>query len=336
VVALVFPPKLDLARTPTPLQRLDRLSRELGGPTIWVKRDDLTECAASGNKIRKLEFTLARALEAGSDTLITCGGMQSNHCRATALLGARLGLKVHLVLRQEGPRPETPDGNLFLDILSGASLSVYPRDQYQRQLPELLQQWLDHYRQQGRRVWLIPTGASDATGVWGYIGCARELKQDFAAAGIRPGAIVHATGSGGTQAGLTAGTAAFNLDCPVWGMAVCDSADYFRHKVHSDLRDWRALYDVDLDTDSLAVNVNDSHIGPGYAVATEKVFQCIRQVAATEGLMLDPVYSAKAFQGMIEEVKTGRFRDMDDLVFIHTGGLFGLFSQRHNLGLSDR
>lgn len=333
---LVFPPRLELARTPTPLQRLERLSAELGGPTIWVKRDDLTECAASGNKIRKLEFTLARAMAAGCDTLITCGGLQSNHCRATAVLGARLGLKVHLLLRDEGPRPTTPDGNLFIDLLAGATLSIYGREQYQRQLPELLAQWRQHYASAGRTAWVIPTGASDATGVWGYVNCARELQQDFASASIRPGAIVHATGSGGTQAGLTAGAALFDLDCPVWGIAVCDSAEYFRTKVHADLRDWRALYELDLNTDALAVNVNEAHIGPGYAVATEKVHDCIRRVAALEGLLLDPVYSGKAFQGMIEEIESGQFRGTRDIVFIHTGGLFGLFAQRQRLGLRDR
>ncbi len=332
---LDYPQRLHLAQLPTPLQCLERLSTHIGGPRIWVKRDDLTDCAASGNKIRKLEFTLARALDQGCDTVITCGGVQSNHCRATALLGARLGLQVHLILRDEntGITPEeTPDGNLLLDFLAGASVSVYPRQQYQTQLAQLCAHWVTHYTSQGRKPYQIPTGASDGTGVWGYVGCAQELKNDFARLQIQPGAIVHATGSGGTQAGLTAGAALYDLDCPVVGMAVCDNADYFRRKVRADLQEWRHLYGVEIDIDRLAIIVNDAYIGPGYAQAGQEVFATIRDVAALEGLILDPVYSGKAFHGMLEEIRHGAFSHLSDVVFIHTGGIFGLFAQRHALG----
>ncbi len=330
-----YPQRLQLAQLPTPLQCLERLSARIGGPRIWVKRDDLTDCGASGNKIRKLEFTLARALDQGCDTVITCGGVQSNHCRATALLGARLGLKVHLILRDEDSpvTPEaTPDGNLFLDCLAGATLSLYSRHQYQAELVGLCAHWAAHYKKTGRKAYQIPTGASDGTGVWGYVACAQELKNDFARLRVQPGAIVHATGSGGTQAGLTAGAALYDLDCPVVGMAVCDSADYFRRKVYADLQEWRLLYGVDIDIDRLAIIVNDAFIGPGYARAGAEVFSTIREVAALEGLILDPVYSGKAFHGMLEEIRHGAFSQLSDVVFIHTGGIFGLLAQRHGLG----
>lgn len=322
-----YPDKLNLAQTPTPLQPLDRLSAELGGPRIWVKRDDLTGCAISGNKVRKLEFVLAQALADGCDTLITCGGLQSNHCRATAVLGAQLGLKVHLLLRGDLPA-EVPDGNLFLNYLAGAEVSCYSRQQYQQQLNELLTHWADHYRGLGRKPCVIPTGASNGVGAWGYINCVRELTEDFRQQGIEPSLIVNASGSGGTQAGLTAGAHLYGLKAPVLGMAVCDDASYFQTKVKADLVEWQSLYNIDIDLDKLQIQVNDRHIGPGYARATKEIFASIRHLAALEGLLLDPVYSGKAFHGLLEEIKAGQFADAENIIFIHTGGLFGLFAQR--------
>ncbi len=331
MASVAYPPRLALAQLPTPLQPLDRLSAELGGPRIWVKRDDLTGCAASGNKIRKLEFTLARALGQGCDTLITCGGVQSNHCRATAVLGAQLGVRVHLILRDEGEHAVQPDGNLLLDYLAGAQVSIYPRDEFQTRLPALMQQWAEHYQHRGHKPYLIPTGASDGHGVWGYVRCAEELSGDFARAGIAPGAIVHATGSGGTQAGLTAGAHLYRLAARVIGVAVCDDAAWFHRKVRGDLASWQQHYGVKLDTATLPIEVDDRHVGPGYGRATTEVFATIKKIAALEGLILDPVYTGKAFQGMIECIRHGDFAGCADIVFVHTGGIFGLFAQRDQL-----
>ncbi|MEZ5529087.1 MAG: D-cysteine desulfhydrase family protein [Porticoccaceae bacterium] len=325
-----LPDKLELAQTPTSLQLLSRLSAELG-TRIWVKRDDMTGCAISGNKVRKLEFVLAQAMAEGADTLITCGGLQSNHCRATAILGAQLGLKVHLILR--GDAPDQLDGNLLLDSLAGAEISCYPLSQY-RHLPELFEQCSDHYRQQGRKPFLIPTGASDGIGAWGYINATMELAQQLKAQSVDPSAIICASGSGGTQAGLTLGCALTGLNIPVIGFAVCDDAAYFQAKVREDMRDWHQRYQQSLDVDALDIHVNDSHIGPGYAKATPEVFATICRLAALEGLILDPVYSGKAFHGMLQEIATGQLQKAKEVVFVHTGGLFGLFAQRGQLGLS--
>ena len=329
---IVYPPRLSLARLPTPLQPLDRLSSQLNGPRIWVKRDDLTDCAVSGNKIRKLEFTLARAIEQGCDTLITCGGLQSNHCRATALLGAQLGLKVHLILRDEttkqSGKPGVPDGNLFLDYLAGAEISLYGKKEFQRRLPELFDYWSEHYRSLSAKPYVIPTGASDGTGVWGYVHCIPELIADFATANIHPQTIIHATGSGGTQAGLTAGAVLHDLDATVLGIAVCDNAEYFQNKVLADIVEWQSLYSVPVDPGKISIHVDDRYIGPGYAQATEQVFAVIQELAQLEGLILDPVYTGKAFHGMIEKIRQGDFTGESDIVFIHTGGIFGLMSQR--------
>ena len=328
---IAFPDRLQFAQTPTPLQLLSRLSAEVG-VRIWVKRDDMSGCAISGNKVRKLEFVLAQALEEGADTLITCGGLQSNHCRTTAVLGAQLGLKVHLILR--GEPPEELDGNLLLDSLAGADISCYPVARY-RELPSLFDHWAARYREQGRRPFLIPTGASDGIGAWGYIRGVSELAEQLDSEGISPQAIVCATGSGGTQAGLTLGCALNRIEAPVIGFAVCDDAAYFQRKVREDMRDWQHRYRQPVDVEGLAIHVNDQYIGPGYAKATPDVFATIRRLAALEGLILDPVYSGKAFHGMLREIEAGMFRGAEDIVFIHTGGLFGLFAQRHQLGLPE-
>lgn len=327
-ISHLFPPRLQLAQRPTPLQPLDRLSAELGGPRIWVKRDDLTGCLLSGNKVRKLEFALALAVQQGCDTIVTCGGLQSNHCRATALLCAQLGLRCVLVLRGETAPPY--DGNLLLDHLAGADVHTYPVERYQRELPTLLRQAAIG---RGGNAFVIPTGASDGVGAWGYIAACSELVVDFAVAGIAPRHIICATGSGGTQAGLTAGVKLHDIDAQVWGMAVCDSAAWFENKVRSDLRDWQRRYGEvaavsTLDVDALPVRVIDDYIGPGYAVAGPEVFETISRVARLEGLVLDPVYTGKAMHGLLAELKRGRFGGDGDIVFIHTGGLFGLFPQR--------
>ena len=321
-----YPPRLQLAQQPTPLQLLERLSTQLGGPRIWVKRDDLTGCAESGNKVRKLEFTLAAALAAGADTIITCGGVQSNHCRVTALLCARLGLQCHLLLR--GEAPTDVDGNLLLDQLAGAAIDYYPAPRFQRELSELLQCTAQRIQAQGRRPFLIPTGASDGIGVWGYIAACEEMAQDFRAAGITPGHIISATGSGGTQAGLSAGNVLWELGSRVWGMAVCDDSAWFRTKVRADLDDWQARYGIPLDLERVGIDVIDRYVGPGYGRADAPVFATIRELARSEGILLDPVYTGKAFHGLLMELRAGRFDDSDDIVFVHTGGLFGLFPQR--------
>ena len=299
------------------------------GPRIWIKRDDLTGSLLSGNKVRKLNFLVARALAEGCDTLITCGGVQSNHCRATALVGAQLGLKVCLILRDDGD--VDVKGNLLLDHLAGARVEIYSRREYTAKLAQLFEHWQQHYRQQGAKPFCIPTGASNDTGVWGYVDCSRELMADFKREKIEPKHVYTATGSGGTQAGLTLGLALHDCKAQVLGVAVCDSEDYFLNKVRRDLAAWQSRYAIDVDLDSLSVKVNANYIGPGYAHAGPEVFQTITWLAQQEGIVLDPVYTGKAFHALISEIKNGRHRDESDIVFVHTGGLFGLFAQQQHV-----
>ena len=331
--ALVYPARLTLAQLPTPLQSLQRLSEELGGEhRLWIKRDDLTGAALSGNKLRKLEFVTAAAQAAGCDTLITCGGVQSNHCRATALVGAQLGLKVHLILR--GEAAEVPDGNLLLDYLAGAVVSCYPRRQFTAELELLYQHWREHYEKLGHKVFCIPVGASDGIGIWGYIAAAEELASDFRTAGIERAQVVCASGSGGTQAGLTLGAALHRVPMDVFGINVCEDEAWFLNKVASDVADWQRRYSVDLQVPQLKIQVIDGHVGPGYGRAEPPVYETIQRLASLEGVILDPVYTGKAFHGLLQELARGRFAGCRDIVFIHTGGIFGVFPQRAHFQLS--
>lgn len=325
-MALVYPRRIRLAQTPTPLQYLERASREWGcGHRLWVKRDDLTGCTLSGNKVRKLEFIIPHAIDNGCDTLLTCGGVQSNHCRATALAGAQLGLRVHLLLR--GDEPAEHEGNFLLDHLAGAAVNCYPSGYFVREIDTLFRQWQEHYAAKGRKAMVVPTGGSDGTGAWGYIAACEELARDFSDAEIEQAHIVTATGSGGTQTGLTLGVALHELPATVWGVNVCDNAQYFIDKVASDAADWKRLY-PDTPAVALEPRVLDGYVGQGYAIASQEVFDLIAQLSRLEGLVLDPVYTGKAFAGMLAEIAGGRFEGCRDIVFVHTGGIFGVFPQR--------
>ncbi|WP_066964555.1 D-cysteine desulfhydrase family protein [Microbulbifer sp. Q7] len=331
-----YPARERLAHLPTPLQSLDNISAQYslpyGGPKIWIKRDDLTESAMSGNKLRKLEFIIAEARARGCNTLITCGGEQSNHCRATALAAAKAGLKAHLILRKETagkPEPDAvPDGNLLVDYLAGAKVSRYPLREYLKDLPQLFEYWSAHYQEQGDRALCIPTGGSDGLGIWGYILATEELLEDCAGAGFRPERIVCASGSGGTQGGLTLGCQLLGSMAEVTGYAVCDDAAYFVDKVAEDVRDWQRRYPQSFTFDENRIHVVDDYIGPGYAIATEAIYETIAIAAQLEGILLDPVYTGKAFYGMLQDIKRGQFADCENLVFVHTGGQFGVFPQR--------
>ncbi|MEM0952551.1 MAG: D-cysteine desulfhydrase family protein [Pseudomonadota bacterium] len=328
---LITPERLSLARLPTPLQPMTRLTTALGlRQRLWIKRDDLTDTAISGNKLRKLEFVAAEALRSGCDTLITCGGVQSNHCRATALVGARLGLKVHLILR--GEAPADVDGNLLLGHLAGAAISHYRPAEYVQSLPALFEHWRAEYARQGHTALCIPTGASDGIGLWGYLSAASELAEDMLSVGVTSAHWVSATGSGGTQAGLTLGAALHEVPATVWGVNVCDDETWFVNKVEEDIADWAQRYPQRQRIPDVTARVLDGYVGPGYGKATPAVFDTISMLARTEGVVLDPVYTGKAFYGMLQELQAGRFDDCEDVIFIHTGGVYGLFPQRQAFG----
>ncbi len=321
-----YPNKISLANIPTPLTPLDRLSEKYGGPRIWLKRDDLTGSTLSGNKVRKLEYVIAEALDTGADSLITCGGLQSNHCRATAMVGAQLGLDVHLLLREGGS--SVIDGNLLMDHLAGAKIDRIDRKTYFSSLSKIFKEKQNQLINAGKTPYLIPTGASDEVGIWGYISCVSELIENFQNNHINPDLIVCATGSGGTQAGLTLGASLYNLKAQVLSYAVCDNAEYFASRVKDDVNRCLERYGVNWDVNRLSINTNDSYIGPGYAKGYPELFSTIQEVCRLEGVLLDPVYTGKAFHGLLTDIKLGKFSDLKDVIFIHTGGIFGVFPYR--------
>ena len=331
---LNYPRRLQLARLPTPLTPLRRFKFPGVDTEIWVKRDEVTGTEVSGNKIRKLEFNLADAFEQGCNVVITCGGIQSNHCRATAVVGARLGLKVHLLLRGEKPAEST--GNLLMDYLCGAEVTFIPESDWAAHADHAarLQR---RYAANGDRALFIPLGASDEVGLWGYVAACEELKEDFTREGLSPDYLITATGSGGTQAGLIVGSQIFDLPAEVRAFNVSDDARYFDRKIREDVLLWKQRYEIEIDETALDIQTVEGYIGEAYGVASQDIFDLIAELGKTEGLLLDPVYTGKAFYGMVSELakkESGCLPDAKQVVFIHTGGLFGIFPQQAGFGLN--
>ncbi|MCF7935278.1 MAG: D-cysteine desulfhydrase family protein [Synergistales bacterium] len=319
--------RIHLGRLPTPLHELTRLGAELGGPRIFAKRDDLTGMAISGNKIRKLEYVGKQARDGGATVLITCGGVQSNHCRATAAAAALLGMKSHLVLN--GEKPSVPEGNNFLDFLFGAACTYEP-DAGLLDMEQRMESVAEGYRAKGEVPFVIPLGASDATGVLGYINAMEEMAQQCAHQGIKPDYVLAATGSGGTLAGMAAGLRYSGLAAEAVGMSVAFAASAVREKVDGLVEEVTAQWKIPELKDG-HYSVYDGYIGAGYGATTDEQLVFIRRVAELEGIIVDPVYTGKALFGLRGEIRAGRFGPEDTVVFIHTGGAFGLFPYRRQL-----
>jgi D-cysteine desulfhydrase len=323
-----YPVRLDLARTPTPLEPLSRLSEKFG-IEMYVKRDDLTGADLTGNKIRKLEFLLADVLANGCDTVITCGAAQSNHARATAIAAARLGLGVRLLLRTRDPANPPPlEGNILLDRLVGAEIVWLTFEEYGRRA-EMLAAEAEALRNSGKTPYVIPEGGSNAMGAWGYVRALEELALDLATlpgGKDRPTTIIHATGSGGTTAGLILGAKLVGLHARVVGINVCNDRDYFLRVVGDICQAAIDTHQLDLPiVGERDIEIIDGYVGRGYGKAGSQELSFIREVARSEGILLDPVYTGKAFYGMSQEVERDPEVFGDRIVFVHTGGLFGLF-----------
>ncbi|MCK6501830.1 D-cysteine desulfhydrase family protein [Myxococcota bacterium] len=309
-------PPLSLSRADTPLQRLERPSRRLG-IDVWVKRDDLTGSGLSGNKVRKLDFLLAQAVEQGADTVITCGGIQSNHCRATAVAARQLGL--HPVLLLRGQPDGDPDGNLLLDRILGATLHWTDAQGYARRDQRMAELARD-LRAAGRRPFVIPEGGSNAVGALGYVRAGRELTAQAIARGLSFDSVVCAVGSGGTLAGL----AMAGLDARVLGVAVCDDRATFRARVQAIAAEGAAL---GLRLPDAGWDVLEGHQGRGYGLATPEELAIQVRFARETGIFLDPVYTGKAWCAIEHLAATDPGRLGGRVLFWHTGGLFGLFGR---------
>ena len=326
--SVTHPPQINLAQLPTPLHPLPRLSAKLG-VELFMKRDDLTGSALSGNKIRKLEFVLADAVAQEADTVLTCGGAQSNHCRATAIAAAMLGMKCRLLLRTEDPsNPPFPEANILLDQMAGADIVWIAPEEYNRR-DDIFEREAKSLKKAGRKPYTIPEGASNALGAWGYIKCSEELNNDIAnlPGGVhKETTIINATGSGGTSAGLILGAKLFDLNARIVSINVCDDRNYFVREIgkicESAVSDYELEIEFSRDDD---INIVDGYVGRGYGLSRPEELSMICDLARTEGIFLDPVYTGKAFFGMMQELKRDPKCFGERIVFIHTGGIFGLF-----------
>jgi L-cysteate sulfo-lyase len=317
-------PACRLAHTPTPLEPMPRLSAALGGPAIYVKRDDCTGLATGGNKTRKLEFLMADAAAQHADVIVTQGAVQSNHVRQTAAAAAKLGYRCHALLEErlaDEPDVYAGSGNVFLDDLFGASLERRPAG---ADMDAEMQAAAEALREAGHRPYVIPGGGSNTVGARGYVACMEEILADARRQDLRIDHLVHATGSAGTQAGLVAGRAAAGSDIPIHGISVRFDRARQEAKVH-DLAQALARELGAGDIPEAAVSAYDGYVGPGYGQPTDGMVEAIGLVARTEGLLLDPVYSGKGMAGLIDLIRQGRFDDRENVVFLHTGGAVSLF-----------
>jgi L-cysteate sulfo-lyase len=322
-------PRVSFSHAPTPLEPMDQLRKKLGGPRLWIKRDDCTGLAQGGNKSRKLEFLVADALAQGCDTLITPGAVQSNHVRMTAAAAARYGLKAHAVLERrvsETNADYEENGNVLLDALFGCPRSYVPSG---GDVAAACAAIAEEMKAKGGKPYVIPGGGSNPVGALGYVACAIELEAQAQERGVRFSRIIHGTGSSGTQAGLVAGLAALQSPIEVFGVSVrhprqkqeqmvfdlaCRTAD---HLGHSGVVKRERVF------------AEDGYIGEGYGLPTQGMIDAVTLIARTEGILLDPVYSGKAMAGMIDHIRKGTFQDDEDIVFLHTGGATALFGYKN-------
>ncbi|MBC6407805.1 MAG: D-cysteine desulfhydrase [Rhodobacteraceae bacterium] len=324
-IALAKFPRVSLAHLPTPLEPMDRLSEALGGPRLWVKRDDCTGLSSGGNKTRKLEYLMADAVQQGTDTIVTQGATQSNHVRQTAAAAARLGMACHILLEDRTGSTETEyvlNGNVLLDRLHGATVSKRPGGaDMNAEMASLAGALL----QDGKSPYVIPGGGSNPIGALGYVNCARELAEQAAATGLEIDALVHATGSSGTQAGLVVGLAALQSDIHLLGLGVRAPKDKQEAMVYDLARRTADRMGTGLTIDRASVRANCGYVGAGYGIPTDGMVKALKLLAETEGLLFDPVYSGKGLDGLIDQIQTGYFDGMENVVFLHTGGSAALF-----------
>ncbi len=312
-------PRVAIAHLPTPIDPLPRLTEQLEGPELWVKRDDQTGLATGGNKTRKLEFLVADALEQGADTLITCGAAQSNHARQTAAAAAKFGLKGVLVLR--GEMPAEIQGNLLIDHLVGAEV-VWAGDQ---PLDQGMREVAGELRDAGHRPYIVPYGGSNPVGVSGYVAAMDELLAQCEDRDIAFDHIVFASSSGGTQVGMVVGAQAFGYEGRVLGISVDLQASALQSNLSDLAASTAAQLGLELRFAPQDFAVNDDYLGGGYGVVGDLEREAIHTVARAEGLLLDPVYTGRAFGGLLDLVRGGAFEPDDNVLFWHTGGTAGLF-----------
>ncbi len=335
--------KVDLIHLPTPIQKLENLSVLLGGPDIYMKRDDLTGLAFGGNKSRKLEFIIPDVLKKGADVIITWASLQSNWCLQTAAAARKFGLTPMLVLFKTYDLPEEYDGNLLLDYILKADIKIREAEVGKvvslEDVDKILEEVVLEVKEGGHTPYVAPIGGSM---VWGsmdkplgaisYAHAYAEMLEQTESLGFHPDYIVHATGSGGTQAGLTVGAKALTPKTKILGISVSEDKETFSQDVYTIADDTVKALNVDIVLSKEEdIHVLDDYLGEGYGILTKDVSETIRQVSVKEGIFLDPVYTGKAMKGLFDLVKNGTIKKEEKVVFFHTGGTAALFPNKHKL-----
>ncbi len=318
-------PRVRLCHSPTPLEPLKKLSQYLGGPEIWIKRDDCTGLATGGNKTRKLEFLVGEALAQGADTLVTQGAVQSNHARQTAAAACLHNLKCHILLERRVPGhgdSYEQTGNVLLDRMFRSSIEYRPSG---CDMNAEAEEACRKLREQGAKPYFIPGGGSNEVGALGYVECALELHFQMDQQSLVFDRLVHATGSTGTQAGLVAGLEGIHARLPVLGVCVRQPRQKQIDAVHALVEKTTqklGIPEINIDT----VEADDGYVGEGYGIPNEGTLEAISLLAKTEGILLDPVYSGKGMAGLIDHVRKGTFQKREKILFLHTGGSVALFA----------
>lgn len=321
-----IPEKIKLANLPTPIFPLSYIKNELKDIKIFIKRDDYTGTEVSGNKVRKLEFSLKEAMDLKSNVIITCGGIQSNHCRATASIAASLGLKSHLILRGSETTPS--DGNFFLDKLFGANITFIDNDDYSNHRGQIMDSIKNQYESKGEKAYIIPEGASNGIGMFGYYNAFLEILEQEKSLGISFDTICITEGSGGTYAGLYAANEILNKKKKIMAFNIynknADAKGEIKKIIEEALLIGRSDHKINYDN----VLVNSDYVGEGYGICSKENIEFIKEFAQKTGIVLDPVYMGKAMYGLFSELRKQDHIFSGNVLMIHTGGLFGLFPQK--------
>ncbi|RKQ30277.1 D-cysteine desulfhydrase [Oceanobacillus halophilus] len=319
-------PKRNYTDHQTPIEYLERLSKHLGGPNIYMKRDDLLGLTAGGNKTRKLEYLMADALQQGADTVITCGAVQSNHCRLTLSAAIKEGLKCVLVLEERVPNSYNPEasGNNFLYKLLGVDdIIVVPGGS---DMQGEMEKVADSLRQKGNKPYIIPGGGSNEIGSTGYVSCALEILEQLEEMNLSIDYMVAASGSGGTHSGLLTGLHGANANIPVLGISVNKKKQEQEQKIYNHTLKTAKHVGANVDFPREKVIVLDDYVGPGYSLETEGMREAVQLAARKEGILLDPVYTGKTMAGLIDLVRKDYFEKNDNVLFVHTGGAPALYA----------
>lgn len=328
-------PRFRAAQLPTPLEEAKRLSDALGGPRILLKRDDLTGAGLGGNKVRKLEYIVGAAIAEGADTLVVCGGYQSNLARIASALGARAGLKVELVLGGVPGEPRPIKGNLLLDGLLGARVhfvETIPRWEFGAAIEDVA----EDVRRRGGKPFVMPLGGSSPAGMAGYVRAVTELNGQLSAMDARADYLVAAIGSGGTYSGLILGAVNQNVSWKTLGVSVSRTAEYLVDKMVEELPSAAAQLGLQHVPSRSDLLITDEYIGEGYGVATEGGVEAIKLLGRTEGILLDQVYSGKAFHALADWIAKGRIGKTQTVVFLLSGGVPALFAESPEIfGISN-